>query len=50
MGILTLACIVLSSFLGLMQWYAASVDLTEVKANVQDSMRDQVLKEIMKTK
>ena len=48
MGIITLLCIFIASFLAIMQWYAAEVDMAEIKKGVTKSMKEQVKEELLK--
>ena len=48
MGIITVVCIFIAGFLAMMQWYAAQVDVAEIKAGVKKSMTDQVKEELLK--
>jgi CheY-like chemotaxis protein len=48
MGVITLLCIFIASFLAVMQWYAAEVDMSEIKKGVTKSMKEQVKEELLK--
>ncbi len=47
-GTMFIVALVISGFLALMQWYAAEVDFTEIKAKAQESMTNQVKDELLK--
>jgi DNA-binding response OmpR family regulator len=48
MGLITLVCIFIATFLAVMQWYAAEVDVTQIKKGVTKSVQEQVKEELLK--
>ncbi|MDA0746884.1 MAG: response regulator [bacterium] len=48
MSVITVACVLVAGFLAALQWYAAQVDLEEIKANATRSMGNQMKEEMLK--